>query len=284
MSTHAFAYGVRRNDDDTAAPENNSEFPTFAFDTDWYVLGKRSFNPIIRRVLDAFGRLPTGSWVIEPGNGDHRLGRLGIARKWCIAGYDISQSAVARANAAIRDLWLPDTATLADFRTVSLDELRALKPRGAFSWRVPHTMSPDVRQATFGRLNEVLPPGASFFATLLADTSWERVALRDKYMAGEPNDLREVMEFDRLRRSIPPEQQHLLPDHWLFTFFNEDSARRLGSETGFEVHGDIVRFEEANAWPHLSAAHPNQTWLFVEFRKPGGRNGHDAFRPLPLPL
>ena len=81
MSTHAFAYGVRRNDDDTAAPENNSEFPTFAFDTDWYVLGKRSFNPIIRRVLDAFGRLPTGSWGIEPGNGDHRLWRAGNARQ-----------------------------------------------------------------------------------------------------------------------------------------------------------------------------------------------------------
>src|SRR3989338_6011692 len=99
MSVHNFAYGVRSDADATPAPENNSEFPTFAFDTGWYVLGKRSFNPIIQRVLDAFGRLPTGSWVIEPGNGDHRLWRLRIAREGGSAGHEIKQKGGAPAKA-----------------------------------------------------------------------------------------------------------------------------------------------------------------------------------------
>ncbi|HLD63991.1 MAG TPA: hypothetical protein VI913_03815 [Candidatus Peribacteraceae bacterium] len=264
---------------DAALSEGNSGFPTFAFNKKWYALGKRPFHPIIHRVLDRFAKLPKGSWIIEPGNGDHRLGRLQIQRDFCIAGFDISSSAVARANSAITDLGLGDTAVLADFPTVPLDQLRQLKPRGAFSWRVLHTMAPDVRQCTCGRLSEVLPAGASLFVALLSDQSWERQVLGDKYVADTPNDLKDVMEFDRLRGLIPAEEQHLLPDHWRFTFFNEQSAKKLAEEVGFEASGFEI-FHEANAWPHLSTAHPVQTWLFVEFRKPGGRNGYDAFKPV----
>lgn len=277
MTLHQYAHGVRPPS--VTSQADTDQYPTFAFDTKWYVLGKRPFHSIIRRVLDRFATLPKGSWIIEPGNGDHRLGRLQIQRDFYISGFDISPSAVARTNAAIKDLMLGDTATLADFSTVPLDDLRALKPQGAFSWRVLHTMAQDVRQRTCGRLCEVLPPGASFFVALLSDRSWERQALGDKYVADSPNDLNVVMEFDRLRGLIPAEEQRLLPDHWRFTFFNEQSAKKLAEEVGFEVSG-FQLFEEANAWPHLSTAHPMQTWLFAEFRKPGGRNGYDAFKPV----
>ncbi len=265
MMDTRFYGGVTPNTSDL---EKETEFPAFVFNHNWYVLGKRPFNPIIRRVFDRFGEYPAGSWIIEPGCGDFRLGRLLIQRDWRIHGYDKSPTAVSQSEAAIKDMGLPDKVTLADFTEVPWFELVCNNPCGAFSWRVLHTMSPEVCLTMCRKIRTALVPGCehSFFLSLLSDTSWERVTLGDKYVPGAPNDLREVMEFDRLRSMLPPEQRHLLPEHWLFSFFNEQSIRQLARDTGFDVHGDIVAFQEASAWPHLSGNHPYQTWLFAEFK------------------
>lgn len=279
MSFHQFAHGVRPSaETGTASATPTTEFPTFVFDKDFYRLGDRQFHPIVLRTHRRFNELGSGVKIVEVGGGVHRYGQLALQRDFGLVNYDISNSAFQGAQAAIRDLGLPDEAILADFARIPVEDLRRSNFQGAFSWRVLHTMSPEVRLATCRKVRDALPPGASFFVALLADTSWERVALEGGYAPDVPNDLREVMEFDRLRAMMPPEQRHLLPEHWLFTFFSEESARKLGEDTGFEVHDEVVSFQEANAWPHLSEQHPDQTWLFVEFRKPGV-TGQDTFRP-----
>src|SRR3989338_5196522 len=170
----------------TQTASQSDIFPIFAFNTLWYRLGDRQFNQIVLKAFERFGDLPDGATIIEPGCGDFRLGRLQLQRGWRIDGYDKSKSAVALAEAAIEDLGLTDEVTHADFTVVPAEHLLRDNPRGAFSWRVLHTIPADVRLDICRKLREVLPSGASFFATFLScepgHWSWEREAAGDDFV------------------------------------------------------------------------------------------------------
>lgn len=235
-----------------------------------YVLDKQAISPEVTAVYAELQKLPQGSVVADIGSGAGRLIKNAPKeRPYTFLGIELDASAVKKFDKEKATLGLSDQMVVASATELNTGS-DGITFDAAVSWRVLHNFDEETQRRVCEDVFAALPPGGSFYVSVLSDQDWKLRKLRE---TGEV-DLHQLVDSERVMDLV--ENQGKAPEdptrkRWPLYYFTRNRLQELAQQSGLEIVGDITTFKERSGMPHLLAYGDERseiTYYNVHFRKP----------------